>query len=115
PDPAADAERRDGIGGLRIERIAVETCVLLRAEHERLRPGAETFASRAHVESALADRCALLFRVTVQLARDEPAVLVLDPDRRPRRIDQRRGRLDDALQDVFETRGRGELAAELEQ
>ena len=53
--------------------------------------------------------------VAMQLARHEPTVLVLDPDRRAGRVDQRRGRLDDPLQDVFEARGRCELAAELEQ
>src|SRR5438067_4112330 len=67
------------------------------------------------MDTARADALALLAGMAVQLPRDEPALVVLDPDRRAGRVDQGSGRVDDALEDVIEARSRRELASELEQ
>ena len=116
-DDAADAavhlDRRDRVRGAGLEWVAFDPRPFRRAEHEGA--GVERQPRLPGVEAARLHARTLLRRVAVQLARREPAVGVLEPDRRPRRREQVGGQLDDALQDVVEGRGRGELPAELEQ
>ena len=118
-DDAADSlghhEGRDRVGGVGSEQVVVEMRVLVGEKHERRQARAEICTCARDMKSAFRQLRALLIGQTVQLARNEPAVLVLDPNRRARGPDQRRRQLDDALEDVFEARGRGKLASELEQ
>src|SRR5436305_1872444 len=108
---AVDVDRRDGVRRVRIEWFLVdEPRAIGRAEQEGLRPAAER-----QFEAPGQYVRALLIGVAVQPARDDPAVVVLDPDRRAGRLEQRCGQLDDAPEDLVEAAGSRQLAAELEQ
>jgi hypothetical protein len=114
PHPAVDVERRDREGRLRVERIVDEPRQLARREDER-HAAARRRRRRACVVAPTADLLPLRLAVAVQPPRDDPAVVVLEPDRRPRRAEQTGGQLDDAVDDPVEARRGRELAAELEQ
>ena len=102
-----DGERRDRVRGAWVERVVVETPVLARAEHEGVEPAPSLPRASLRGSAVRATSALLRARQAVQLARDEPAVLVLRsrPSVRGESISVA-VELDDALEDVLEARRR---------
>src|SRR5205823_1850232 len=77
---ALDDQRREREDGILRARRHADTLVLLRSEDERLLPLAQPLR-RLGAEAPLLDQLLLVRRVAAERARDETAIVVLEPDR----------------------------------